>query len=379
MTYIIARTTFALLFLHLCTATTTLSAGALSSSATSTTRDDIFTQETHVSKATTTPEAEGPKQEQKEGDHQPGAEKEDRIKYTARIVEEMHDAISRRILTSAAWLDTFFCNERSLAEENRSSIAVRYDFFLEEKSGIASDPRVRMRIVLPQLQKRTHLVFATDPSPQPPAAASTQENATGSRVSSNIPQTVATDQSNVTTALQYFLHATPEQNFSVRTGLQFHSMRPVLYGAPRYRFFVPYERWAFRFTQELVYRTDTAWQEETRVDLERTLPYLLFFRTTIDGIWLDNKHGYFYSLNMALSRPFGANNAVSFEWTNNFQTRPGQLTETALRLRYRHTFWREWLFFEIAPQIRFPRDRNLQITPGILFSIETFFGRLPWL
>jgi hypothetical protein len=34
-------------------------------------------------------------------------------------------------------------------------------------------------------------------------------------------------------------------------------------------------------------------------------------------------------------------------------------------------------FFEISPQARFPRDRNFDITPGILLKVEMFFGVIP--
>jgi hypothetical protein len=65
-------------------------------------------------------------------------------------------------------------------------------------------------------------------------------------------------------------------------------------------------------------------------------------------------------------------------WSNSYQTRPiHELTQVALSVAYRHSFWREWLFYEIAPQVRFPRDRNFDVTPGILFRIEMFFGANP--
>jgi hypothetical protein len=66
---------------------------------------------------------------------------------------------------------------------------------------------------------------------------------------------------------------------------------------------------------------------------------------------------------------------VEYEWINNFQTYPtNELVEELLVFRYRQRFWRDWLFLEIDPQFRYPRDRSFVFTPGILFRIEMVFG-----
>jgi hypothetical protein len=44
-------------------------------------------------------------------------------------------------------------------------------------------------------------------------------------------------------------------------------------------------------------------------------------------------------------------------------------------LRYRQQIWRRWLFLEIAPQYRFPRDRGFEDVPGINFKLEMIFDK----
>jgi hypothetical protein len=185
-----------------------------------------------------------------------------------------------------------------------------------------------------------------------------------------------TEDRNVTTAVQYVLRATTEQNFTVRSGAQFTHGTPVLFIAPRYRFFSPINTWDFRFTQEAIWKTDTRWQVNTVFDLERQLPHDLFFRTSAGGSWIETSRGYFYGLSFSLRQPFDSKHAIDYEWNNSFQTRPvGELVEVLFRVRFRQNIWREWLFFEVAPQCRFPRDRDFIATPGILFRFEMFFGR----
>lgn len=284
------------------------------------------------------------------------------------FVDVLHGDISQNIWSTADWMDSFFADENYVKEVNRSYVRLRYEIFQEERAKPSLKPAVDMRLALPELERKTHLAFSVEPN----------EPATGP----NAPvRTVAerfgtTEQANMTTALQYFLKTTPQESFVVLSGLQFSKNAPVVLFKPRYRVLAPYHVWQFRFTQEVLWRTDIAWQTDTRFEFERQLPNDFFFRTTLDGVWASRVIGYTYGLAFLLRQPFGPTHAVDYEWINSYQTRPvNELTEVDFRIRYRHSFWREWLFFEVAPQLRFPRDSNFDKIPGILFRLEMFFGR----
>ena len=70
------------------------------------------------------------------------------------------------------------------------------------------------------------------------------------------------------------------------------------------------------------------------------------------------------------------NIGLRYEWINKFQTKPdNHLDEIVFKFGYRQRIWRKWLFFEIVPQASFPDDRDFEFVPGILFRIETNFGK----
>lgn len=289
--------------------------------------------------------------------------------------DAFHRSLSKRIINSAAWLDSFFANERSLSEENRSNIRLRYSFFLEDSSDLSNEPRIGGRLVLPALEKKAHIIFTTDPDEPLYKSKIFSEDADKEQVVMDTPKTTTSDKRRFTTALQYFLESTDTQSISIRTGLRFSNLEPAVFAAPRYRLLIPLDSWDFRFTQEVMYRTDTQWQETTRFDLERPLGSY-FFRSTAEGSWFEDSSGYFYNLRFALFHPIGPKYALNYEWINSFETEPtGKLTDIILRARYRQSIWRDWVFFEIVPQCRFPSDRDQQFTPGILFALEAIFGR----
>ncbi len=280
--------------------------------------------------------------------------------------DELHGQLSRSLLSTADWLDSFFADPNYVHETNRSYVRFRTDLFQENYARPSFKPAFDVRLSLPQMERKTHLVFSAEPAAAP--ADKTPAQTVSERFA-------APEQQRITTALAYIFRTTPKESFIVSSGLQFSGLEPVVFLTPRYRSLLQYTIWALRFTQELQWKSDTEWQTDTRFDFERPLPRDCFFRTTLDGVWLATTPGYFYSLSFLVRQTLDPTHALQYEMINNFQIAPGdKLTEIAFRVRYRQSYWREWLFFELAPQVRYPNDRNFRMIPGILFRMEMFFG-----
>jgi hypothetical protein len=288
------------------------------------------------------------------------------------LVDVLYGGISHGFLTSAVWLDSFFGDERYQAEVNQSYFKMRFDAFREGNGGMAFlKPNFELRLVLPQLRQKTRLVISGDPN--------VDIDTTKSQPVTPAPGTQLQPGSTrkVTTALEYVPVETKQSNFSIRAGVKLHAGEIAILAGPRYRYLIPLDPWEFRFTQEVIWSSDMRWQSRTRFDLERSLPYDLFFRSSLEGLWSENVFGYPYALSFILRKPLDTNRALQYEWINSFQTWPTNLlVEELFVFRYRQRFWRDWMFLEIAPQVRFPRDSGFTYTPGILFRIEMVFGNI---
>jgi hypothetical protein len=309
---------------------------------------------------------EAPAQEQPQ--EPPAAPEEEREETIADV---LHGAISRRIISTAGWLDSFFGDERFESELNRSWVKFRYDSFLEEDSKWVQNPDVSLRLVLPQLRRKAHVIISgsrdQDEADELDLFADT-----------SVQRIPLAEERRLTTALQYFIRRTLLDNLSVRFGAKLHSGAPVIFLGPRYRILFPFDPWALRATQEVLWESSKGFESKSRIDFERMLRREFFFRTSLDGVWTEGVHGYSYNLSFFLRHPVGPRQALEYQWVNNFVTRPmDRLEEVVLLVRYREQIWREWLFYEIAPQSRFPRDRSFTATPGILFRIEVVFGVFP--
>ena len=289
----------------------------------------------------------------------PGAEED--------FLDIVHGSISYGFLATATWLDSFFGNEQYEAEDNLSRFKFRYILFKEKDTSLEYRPDIDLRLMLPQMKKKTYLIISGDPNEDietSSSPAALQRN-----------QLPRPEDRNVTTALQYFFKTTERRSYSVKAGASIHSGKPVIFLGPRMRYFRRLNPLDFRLIEEILWFTDTGWVSRTRFDLERTLPRDLFFRTSLEGIWTEDEPGYPYSWSFTLLQPLDRNRALSYEWVNSFQTEPSyELDEVLFALRYRQRVWRDWLYFELAPQERFPRDRDFSGTPGIMFKLEMIVG-----
>lgn len=283
------------------------------------------------------------------------------------FVDLLHAEISKSIQGTALWMDSFFGDRRYLYELNQSFIRFRYDFFLEDGSPFVRKQDLQMRFVLPQLREKTRLVLAGTPKDDREFPA----------VDANIPsdRLAAGDDRNVSAAVHQTMRESAKSSLVLRAGLQFHSGGPMLLLGPRYRILFPLDRWNLRFVEELVWRSRKGWESRATVDVERPLSSGMFFRATNDWFWTELEDGLLYAVAFKLGQPISPQRAIDYEWINILHTRPiHELTEVILRVRYRQQFWRKWLYFEINPQCRFPRNRSFDPAPGILFTIDMIFG-----
>lgn len=283
------------------------------------------------------------------------------------IVDVIHAEISRRIQGTATWMDSFFGDKRYESELNKSYVRFRYNVLLEDGTGMVRKADYQVRMILPQLREKTKLVLSGSPKEESEFSAL--------RSSYEYEQITTTEERNVTAALYQTVRETARDSFIIRAGLQMHSGRPAIVLGPRYRILFPLDSWNLRLIEEILWKSDVGLASRASVDLERPLPNGLFFRATNEWSWTQHVDGFLYAFSFHLGQPINHKRGLNYEWINIFHTQPvNELTEIVLRVRYRQQFWRDWLFFEISPQYRFPRDRSFNATPGIWFTIDMVLG-----
>jgi hypothetical protein len=279
----------------------------------------------------------------------------------------VHAEISQGIQGTATWMDSFFGDWRYSWELNESYVRFGYNVLIEKRAPLYRKPDMQVRFILPQLRKKTRLVFSGSPRETRDFSSVTLD--------AQREQIPSEEDPNVSAAVHQTFFESAKQNFIIRTGAKLHDFRPVLMFGPRYRVLFPLDTWTLRFSEDMSWASDRGWDSQTIIDLERGLPRQLFFRATGSLVWKEDIRGYLYAVSFGVGQPLSRRRALDYEWVNIFQTEPVHLlAEVDVRVRYRQRLWRDWFFFEIAPQNRFPRDRGFEATPGVSFRLDMIFG-----
>jgi hypothetical protein len=285
--------------------------------------------------------------------------------------DDFHKIVSQRLTASANWLDSFFRDERTEIEDNDTSLRVRFSSFLEDGEGLKADAKLRLRLVLPELEERFHIMIT--------GVRDEEDEFNEDPVIIKKGELDPEADRNVTLSLRYFIKKARNRNLSFKVGARLNGFPAAFYAGPRFRLSKKLKTWVVQFTQEVKYFTDDGWETTTRFDFEKPLSERLFFRIRTEGSWYENEVGYYYDLNFILYQVLDEDRALEYAWNNYFETRPsGRLDQIQLHVTYRQRFWRPWLFFEIEPQLAFRNEHEFVPAPGITFAVEALFGKRRW-
>jgi len=283
-------------------------------------------------------------------------------------IDRIHASMTGSANEAAQWFDSFFEDERYIAEEASSRIRLRPSVFLEEGEAVDYKLSIGARINVPRFNQKLKLVISDE-----------DDDANGALGPQRF---IDPESSDTNVGLQYTLRDKNRLNTHLAVGIKTGGNHGVdLFIGPRLRkTWQLDEFWQLRFTERIRWYTDIGWEARTRVDFERAVSAAWFFRGTFDiRIREDdyNDKGLRYSVTPALIQKLRQRAAIEYQWSTGFVTRPNhRVDETGLRIRFRKQIWRDWLFYEINPQLAFRNDDDFRATPGIEFRLEASFGGL---
>ncbi|VAW81957.1 hypothetical protein MNBD_GAMMA14-1538 [hydrothermal vent metagenome] len=282
-------------------------------------------------------------------------------------IDRLHTSMADSVNIAARWFDSFFEDERYIAEEASSRIRLRPSLLLQEGESAKLKFSVGARLNVPRFNRKLKLVISDE-------GDSTTDNLDSRRFT-----TPESNETNI--GLQFILHERDRLNTNITSGVKLGGAHGVdFFIGPRVRKTWRLDLWQLRFTERIRWYTDIGWESQTRLDLERVIHNTWFFRSTLNSRAREDDYrdsGLRYDLSPALTHQLNNRTAIEYKWSTSFVTRPRQrIEETGFRLRFRQQFWRDWLFYEINPQLVFRNNDDFRATPGIEFRLEASFGGL---
>jgi hypothetical protein len=183
---------------------------------------------------------------------------------------------------------------------------------------------------------------------------------------------------NSVAGLQFMLSDSENWHTSIVAGAKFGDF--AFFMGPRFRYQIPLnEKTLARFTQTFRWQTNNQWDIGSRGDLYYVLNERLYFRQTLYGRWREEKsdeEGLKTQVSSVLSQRLSATAGMQYDFTTIVHTEPDtHIDKYTLAVRFRKQTPKEWLYYEIAPQVSFEDKYNFKANPGIRLRLELYYGK----
>jgi hypothetical protein len=277
-----------------------------------------------------------------------------------------HDVLSKKLMTTTNWIDSFFGNKKYLEEQNGSRLRFFNIFSKFESDKFRSQPAFKFNFRFPNLQKKLQINFEkrgkneTNLTAIPETRLSTEDGRT---------------EDDLRSSASYFLDNMLDFKIKVTAGARIRW--PVkLFGNLRIsREFLFPRNWEFRIISNSFWEQVEGYGESFSADFSKQLSENFLFRFVNETTWLDDSDITYVAHGPSLYQRLSVRRVISYNARVNYNNRPTyHLQNYALSVIYRQNIMKQFLFYELVPQVSFDKSRNFKAKSGIALKIELTIG-----
>lgn len=277
------------------------------------------------------------------------------------VVDRAQEYVGDVVEALARYFDGFFGGELAYEEATGSHLQVGGEALWEDDGTWDFDDRVFLRLVLPHTQKRFRLVIESQRD-----ALAEEPGPPGKQPASLTPS----ESRRTLLGLEGLLQQTRRWRVSLTGGVKF-PFPPDPFTRLRGRWQTPLGSWNFRFAQSFFWFLSDGLGEATSVDFERRLsePLLLRLSSQATYIWDDNNFDLLQAL--AVFHRLSARDALTYRYALQGETHPAtRIANHVVSVKYRRKLYRDWLFFEVEPGLRYTREDDFERIAFVAFRLD---------
>jgi len=283
-------------------------------------------------------------------------------------LDRMHTRLYKTVCLAAAKFDGFFGNARFDDEYQATHGSLALGGLWDQRDGFAPSVRFRADIRLPQLSDRMHVfVGRLDPA----------EYVTEQRDDfDTLPRLFGRPSDDtLLLGIGYSQPARPGGRFDFGVGAALGwPLDP--YVKTTYRLSVPFhKRNALRLSEAIFWQDSFRLGDTLRIDLERLLGENLLARWTGSGTFAQTTEGVRWFSSVTLYQNLKRRRAIGYQLGISGETNHEvPIADYGLRVIYRRSVLREWLFLELRSSITWPRAtllerRESNLGAGLAFEV----------
>jgi len=275
-------------------------------------------------------------------------------------LDRWHDAMEDALSGAVDRFDRLFGDRRLEDEDGGTRLAVTVGLRADAEEGATLENRVRLRIALPNLERRLLLIFEDDESESADASLKT------------IVDTVR--EARPLAGLRLALLPLGKARISLDAGVRLGG-DPQIVTRGRLSLVKTFHDWERRLTQTAAWYSADGWTTTAEARWTRRLGEELLFRATTTVGWRETQNGVTPSQSFDLLRAVGT--VRGHRWTARGEWPETPSCERAryvVEYTYRRRLHRDWLYGEIAVGVDFAQERNYEPNPLAALRLEIVFG-----
>ena len=289
-------------------------------------------------------------------------------------LDQVHDFVQDNTCEPAVWFDTFFVKDHVLLDLRPGTfIILRNSARWTEGHTVAYVHDFHIEWKLPQWKnvlKRWKLYIDTR------SAANKYTTQPGQPIQPGVDRDTGVRQSLI--GVRADLYTRLRSLVSVDSGIKIN-LHPDAFVRMRYQYLKPFsEVYLVRFSEIAMWQAVEHFTNTVQFDLERKFSPFTFVRWGNNLTFVEGKSGITWNSGVSLFNQLTPKSAISYDtsiWGVNYPE--WVIQNYRIGSLYRRNFYRSYLFFELAPEVTWPKDASgkRNSTYAFMATLEMQFGK----
>lgn len=304
------------------------------------------------------------------------------------VIDASRDYFSNKFVNFASRVDAFFGNERNYQETNKSVLQFDLTRVFDRAEGNKVVPTFRAKLHLPALQKRmqtflnrVHLLLESNPDQNFSGAGPGATPIVGQNRASIFKEVSTPDSYGA--ALRIENADSDPWRLSADGGLKLVGIEDA--SRLNKTSLDPFVRTRgsiknlegsiqLQLAQSLFWFNSIGAGESTQFDANYHFSDPLLFRATSIATWLYDNPNFKLHQDFSLYQTLNKQASLLYQLAANGETQPqAAVSEYIALVLYRQRFYRDWMFFEVSPQLHYPKLDNYHMNAQLIVRLEVLF------
>lgn len=288
-------------------------------------------------------------------------------------LSDTRNAWSHTIGNTGQRLDGFFADSEVIEKTNNSFVKLALKARYGKYGETELEPLAKFRLDLPTLKERLRFTIESEASETQTLEEKNRENTADNEAAKTVEDsTIASFKLQFEEIKNKFNAERWNASTSIGAELEF----PInTFWRNRLSYTLPInELWTFNTQQKLYYFHQDGWGESTHFMFQR-LGDEYVFRSNTDAKYIHKEHIMEFAKRFTLLTELSPKRAISYQLGILGTNTPNpRVTSYFINSVYRRKLYDEWLFYEMTPELVFPREEHFKATPSLTIKLEIVFS-----